>query len=100
MSTDDKPLPGRLSSDPTNEIVEKIHKIILEVRRRTIEKVENLFGLIWLDLWQSSDWIFHHDIASAYRVLSLHQFLNKNCMTSVPLYSLGLSSCDFFNFSK
>ncbi|PNF41034.1 hypothetical protein B7P43_G08223 [Cryptotermes secundus] len=47
MSIDDKPRSGRPSTARTHENVEKIREIIKEDRRRTIEEIVELSGVIW-----------------------------------------------------
>ncbi|VVC43979.1 Hypothetical protein CINCED_3A025691 [Cinara cedri] len=47
MSIDDQARTGRPSTARTNENVEKIHKIILEDRRQTIEEVVDRSGVTW-----------------------------------------------------
>lgn len=48
-------------------------------------------------MWQSGDWLFHHDNAPAHTALSARQFLTKNGLTPVPHppHSRDLSPCDF-----
>jgi hypothetical protein len=48
------------------------------------------------------NWIFHHNNAPAYAVLSVAQFLISRCITVMPQppYSHDLAPCDFFLFQK
>ena len=45
MSIDDKPRSGRPSTSRIDENVEKVHAIVLEDRRRTIEEISKLSGI-------------------------------------------------------
>jgi len=36
------------------------------------------------ELWQSGEWLLHHDNASAHTAFSMWQFLTKNGMTTAP----------------
>lgn len=47
MSLDDKPRSGRPSTSRIDENVEKVHAIVLEDRRRTIEEISKLSGITW-----------------------------------------------------
>jgi len=44
-------------------------------------------------LWQSGEWLLHHDNAPAYTALSVRQFLTKNRMTTAshPPYAPDLA---------
>jgi hypothetical protein len=35
-------------------------------------------------LWQTGEWLFHHDNAPAHTVLNVQRFLTKNVMTPLP----------------
>ncbi|PNF32226.1 hypothetical protein B7P43_G17963 [Cryptotermes secundus] len=52
MSIDDKPRSSRPSTVRTHENVEKIHEIIKEDRRRTIEEIVELSGVTWSSVQQ------------------------------------------------
>ena len=50
------------------------------------------------NLWESGEWLFHHDNVPAHTTLSVRQFLTKNGVTWFchPPYSPDLAPCDFF----
>ncbi|VVC29679.1 Protein-tyrosine phosphatase-like,Dual specificity/tyrosine protein phosphatase, N- [Cinara cedri] len=54
------------------------------------------------NLWQSGEWFFHHDNASAHTAISVRQFYTKNYMIplSHPPFSPDLAPCDFFLFPR
>ena len=47
MSLEDKPRSGRPSTSRTDENITKIHELIMEDRRRTIDELVNLTGVSW-----------------------------------------------------
>jgi histone-lysine N-methyltransferase SETMAR len=53
------------------------------------------------ELW-SNNWILHHYIAPAHKILSVKQFLNNKSIMEMehPLYSPDLSPNDFWLFPK
>jgi len=53
-------------------------KFYLEVLKRLCEAV----GRKHSELWQSGEWLLHHDNAPAHTALSVQQFLMKNGMTT------------------
>jgi len=76
--------------------------------RQTIDKLEALTGVSWsscqrilteelhmkrLELWQSGEWLLHHDNSPAHTALSLRQLLMKSGMTTAlhPPYSPDLA---------
>jgi len=77
-SIDDDERSGRPVSSSTPEMIEKVRQIILEDRRRTIDKVSMLVGISHgtclrenvrrkrPDLWQNNTWLLHHDNAPAH----------------------------------
>jgi hypothetical protein len=48
----------------------------------------------------TGEWFLHHNNSAAHSVLSVQEFLARNCITAVlhHPYSLDLAPCDFFLF--
>jgi histone-lysine N-methyltransferase SETMAR len=72
--------------------------LYIEVMRRLREEVRRKHPA----MWASSDWLIHHDNASAHTALSVQRFLATNNMAVVPHppYSPYLAPCDFFLLPK
>ena len=80
-STDDDERCVRLVSSSTPEIIERVHQIIREDRRRTIDDVSML---VRPDQWRNNTWLLHHDDAPAQAALLTQWFVTDNNMTMVP----------------
>lgn len=54
------------------------------------------------ELWESGDWVLHHDNAPVHSALLIREFCKKNAMTVIPqpAYSPDLAPADFFLFPK
>ena len=54
------------------------------------------------DLWESKQWLLHHDNAPAHSALTIRQFLTSKQVTTLdhPPYSPDLAPSDFFLFPK
>lgn len=54
------------------------------------------------EMWESNNWLLHHDNAPAHSALKTREFLTKHSITLLPHppYSTDLAPCDFFLFPK
>ena len=54
------------------------------------------------EMWKNSSWVLNQDNAPAHNALAVKTFLTKHKITVLehPLYSPGLSPCDFFLFPE
>lgn len=68
----------------------------------TLRKLRNAVRRKRPELWQSGDWVLHHDNAPVHSALVIRNFCVKNAMTVIPQppYSPDLAPADFFLFPK
>jgi len=68
----------------------------------TLRKLRNAVRRKRPELWQSGDWVLHHDNAPVHSALVIRDFCVKNAMTVIPQppYSPDLAPADFFLFPK
>jgi len=115
-SIDDDERSGRPESSSTPEMIERVHQIIREDRRCTIDEVSMLVGIshgtchkilteglkVQRVTSKFMPRLLSVDNAPAHAVLLTRRFLTSNNMSVVPHppYSPDLAPCDFFLFPK
>jgi hypothetical protein len=92
-------------SHRTNENAEKMQNLVQTVNKAYyVEILKQLSEAVFrkrLELWPN-DWIFHHDNASAHKVLSVKQFLAQKSISEMehPPYSSDQALDDLGLFPK